>query len=127
MSTCGSRTNRVTASWSCRSTRPTISRSVPTRSSLCFRTPTRFANVHSRSQAAAVLVDEGALLAGFRRRLFAMQSAGEKRALAMGRPGPNPEGAPDEHDGEAELLLGVDEGAHLRRVPSSSFAKYTLA
>src|SRR4051794_4365784 len=47
-------------------------------------------------------------------------------ALIVRRPG-FPERAADELDGEAELLLGVDEGAHLRGVPSSSFAKYTLA
>src|SRR4051794_33878218 len=46
--------------------------------------------------------------------------------LIVRRPG-FPERAADELDGEAKLLLGVDEGAHLRGVPSSSFAKYTLA
>jgi hypothetical protein len=46
--------------------------------------------------------------------------------LTMRRPR-HPERAADELDGEAELLLGIDEGTHLRGVPSSSFAKYTLA
>src|SRR4051812_14649900 len=48
------------------------------------------------------------------------------RAVIVRRPG-DPEGAADELDGEAKLLLLGDEGAHLRGVPSSSFAKYTLA
>jgi hypothetical protein len=46
--------------------------------------------------------------------------------LVVRRPG-HPERAADELDGEAGRLLGLDEGAHLRGVPSSSFAKYTLA
>src|SRR3954447_19021357 len=48
------------------------------------------------------------------------------RALIVRR-ARHPERATDELDGEASRLLGFDEGAHLRGVPSSSFAKYTLA
>jgi hypothetical protein len=48
------------------------------------------------------------------------------RALIVRR-ARDPEGAADELDGETERLLLFDEAAHLRGVPSSSFAKYTLA
>src|SRR3954470_22839779 len=48
------------------------------------------------------------------------------RALVVRR-ARDPEGAANELDGETERLLGFDEGAHLRGVPSSSFAKNTLA
>src|SRR3954452_14048452 len=47
-------------------------------------------------------------------------------ALVLRR-APLPERAADEIDGEASRLLRLDEGAHLRGVPSSSLAKNTDA
>ncbi len=46
--------------------------------------------------------------------------------MLLGRRG-HPERAADELEGEAGGLLAVDEGGHLRGVPSSSLAKNTLA
>src|SRR4051812_11245839 len=59
---------------------------------------------------------------------IADRSGRRRAALAcVVRRARHPEGAADKLDGEAGRLLLGDEGAHLRGVPSSSFAKYTLA